>query len=156
MIRLRKQVGHRGVPNAGARRDEWTIQKMMRNFGVTARALRFWEERGLLAPRREDAVRRYGEYDRKQLSFLLKAKRLGFTINEIGEIMSRPGSGFDDRLRPHEIVDQLAILRHKQREIGDAVDYLAALHKHKRGVALAQKYDVDGANDENNGSGSAN
>jgi len=61
---------------------------MARDFGVSIRALRFYEDRGLLHPRREGTARRYSARDRLYLKMILKGKQLGFTLSEIHDILA--------------------------------------------------------------------
>lgn len=68
-----------------------TIRDMARDFGVSIRTLRFYEDRGLLHPRREDNVRYYSARDRLHLKMILKGKQLGFTLSEIRDILAARG-----------------------------------------------------------------
>ncbi|MFD2032249.1 MerR family transcriptional regulator [Ancylobacter dichloromethanicus] len=63
--------------------DFFTIGDLAREFGVTLRALRFYEDKGLLAPRREGLTRLYSPAERSRLAIILKGKKLGFTLAEI-------------------------------------------------------------------------
>lgn len=63
------------------------IAEMAREFEVTIRTLRFYEERGLLHPRRVGAARYYSARDRLHMRMILKGKELGFTLTEIRDIL---------------------------------------------------------------------
>ncbi|GLU32794.1 MerR family DNA-binding transcriptional regulator [Trinickia caryophylli] len=66
--------------------QHYTITELAREFDVTPRAIRFYEDQGLLAPKREGAsgLRRvYSGRDRTRLKLTLRGKRLGFTLSEI-------------------------------------------------------------------------
>jgi DNA-binding transcriptional MerR regulator len=65
----------------------WTISQLAVEFGVTTRALRFYEEEGLVSPLREGSVRRYSRRDRARLAWICRAKRLGFSLAEIREVI---------------------------------------------------------------------
>ena len=65
----------------------YSIRQLAREFEVTARALRFYEDKGLLTPQRQGATRRYSERDRVRLRLTLRGKRLGFTLDECLEII---------------------------------------------------------------------
>ena len=65
----------------------YTIGDLAREFDVTLRALRFYEDKGLLSPRREGLARLYSAADRVRLQLILKGKRLGFTLAEISEMV---------------------------------------------------------------------
>jgi DNA-binding transcriptional MerR regulator len=66
--------------------QHYTITELAREFDVTPRAIRFYEDQGLLAPKREGSggLRRvYSSRDRTRLKLTLRGKRLGFTLSEI-------------------------------------------------------------------------
>lgn len=65
----------------------WTISELAREFKVTPRALRFYEDRGLLSPRRDGLNRVYSVRDRGRLVLILRGKRVGFPLTEIKEIL---------------------------------------------------------------------
>jgi DNA-binding transcriptional MerR regulator len=63
--------------------DEFGIRDLAREFGVTARTLRFYEEKGLIAPRRSGQDRLYSRRDRARLKYVLMGKSVGFSLEEI-------------------------------------------------------------------------
>lgn len=65
----------------------YSISELAREFKVTPRALRFYEDKGLLTPRREGLNRVYGARDRARLQLILRGKRVGFPLSEIKEIL---------------------------------------------------------------------
>ncbi|WP_071941498.1 MerR family transcriptional regulator [Halomonas aestuarii] len=66
---------------------QYTIGELARMFEVTPRTIRFYEQEGLLAPRREGQKRIYHEKDRVRLKLTLRGKRLGFSLAEIREVV---------------------------------------------------------------------
>ncbi|AHY48171.1 putative transcriptional regulators (plasmid) [Rubrobacter radiotolerans] len=64
-----------------------TIGELADEFDVTPRAIRFYEERGLLSPSRQGTTRMYGPRDRARLKLVLRGKRLGFGLEEIREML---------------------------------------------------------------------
>ncbi len=64
-----------------------TISQLAREFAVTPRALRFYEDKGLLTPRREGLNRVYSHRDRARLQLILRGKRVGLSLIEIKEIL---------------------------------------------------------------------
>lgn len=64
----------------------YSISELAREFGITTRAIRFYENRGLLNPRREGQKRIYSRRDRTRLKLTLRGKRLGMTLAEIKEV----------------------------------------------------------------------
>lgn len=65
----------------------YTISQLAEAFEVTARALRFYETKGLLNPRRIGQARLYSRRDRARLSLVLRGKRVGFSLTEIKEML---------------------------------------------------------------------
>ena len=68
-------------------RDMFTISDLSSEFGITARALRFYEDEGLIAPRRQGLARVYSKRDRGRLAWILRGKRVGFSLAEIREMI---------------------------------------------------------------------
>lgn len=66
----------------------YTISQLSQEFDITTRTVRFYEEKGLLAPKREGSVRIYSSADRITLKLILRGKRLGFTLDESRDIIS--------------------------------------------------------------------
>ena len=76
-------------------RAEFSISELAREFDITPRAIRFYEDQGLLAPRRDGQRRIYTPRDRTRLKLTLRGKRLGLSLSEIRELidMYEPGRG---------------------------------------------------------------
>jgi DNA-binding transcriptional MerR regulator len=111
-----------------------TIRELARDFQVSIRTLRFYEDRGLLHPHREGAHRRYDSRDRLHLKMILKGKALGFTLSEIRDILAGQGqdAGMMDLemgLLPEQITAQIDYLECQRRQIDEAI---ATLRKAQR------------------------
>ena len=65
----------------------YAIGELCEAFGVTARALRFYEDEQLIAPERRGTARFYSDRDRARLSWILRGKRVGFSLSEIREML---------------------------------------------------------------------
>ena len=78
-------------------RAEFSISDLAREFDITPRAIRFYEDQGLLAPRREGQRRIYTPRDRTRLKLTLRGKRLGLTLSEIRELIDMYEPGRDER-----------------------------------------------------------
>jgi len=65
----------------------YSIGELCEEFDVTARALRFYEDEQLIAPRRVGTQRLYSDRDRARLAWILRGKRVGFSLAEIGELL---------------------------------------------------------------------
>lgn len=68
-------------------RDRLSISDLTAEFGVTARALRFYEDEGLIAPERRGTARLYAQRDRARLAWILRGKRVGFSLTDIRELL---------------------------------------------------------------------
>ncbi len=66
---------------------EYSIKYLAEQFGISARALRFYEDKGLLSPGRRGQTRIYSERDKTRLLLTLRGKRLGFSLEECKEII---------------------------------------------------------------------
>ena len=64
-----------------------SIRQMCQAFDVTPRALRFYEDKGLLAPLRQGQIRLYGARERARLTLVLRGKRVGLSLAQIGELL---------------------------------------------------------------------
>ncbi len=78
-------------------RGEFSIGELAREFDVTPRAIRFYEDQGLLAPRRDGQRRIYTARDRTRLKLTLRGKRLGLSLSEIRELIDMYEPGRDER-----------------------------------------------------------
>ena len=70
-----------------AERRFYSIGEMCDAFGVTARALRFYEDEELIAPERRGTTRLYTDRDRARLTWILRGKSVGFSLNDIRELL---------------------------------------------------------------------
>ena len=77
--------------------ETYSISELAREFDVTPRAIRFYEDQGLLAPRREGQRRIYTPRDRTRLKLTLRGKRLGLSLSEIRELIDMYEPGRDER-----------------------------------------------------------
>ena len=78
-------------------RTEFSISELAREFDVTPRAIRFYEDQGLLAPRHDGQRRVYAPRDRTRLKLTLRGKRLGLALSEIKELIDMYEPGRDQR-----------------------------------------------------------
>ena len=65
----------------------YSIAELAREFGITARTIRFYEDEGLIKPRRQGLTRLYSPHDRVRLGWILRGKRLGFSLAEIKQLL---------------------------------------------------------------------
>ncbi len=109
----------------------WSIGRVSAAFGVTARTLRFYEDRGLLCPRRDGTRRLYSGRDRVRLALVLRGRRLGFTLDEIATIVdmydAEPGEAGQLSYLLEQIEVRRAGLEQRRRDIDETLAELDAV-----------------------------
>jgi DNA-binding transcriptional MerR regulator len=107
----------------------WSITAIAREFGVTLRTIRFYEDLGLLAPERRGTARIYRARDRVRLALVLRGKRLGFSLDEIATIVdmydAAPGEAGQLRYLLTQIDARRAELEQRRRDIEATLGDLA-------------------------------
>ena len=74
----------------------FAISDLAREFGITPRTIRFWEDQGILAPEREGSKRVFTRRDRARLKMALRGKRLGLSLAEIKDLIGMYSSTDDE------------------------------------------------------------
>ncbi len=110
-----------------------TIGEVSRLYGVTLRALRFYEQRGLLKPIRRGGARFYDGSQKVRLQMILKGKHLGFTLTEIADLLEAeqergPKAG-DFALDEKMVLSQLRHLEERRADLDQAISELRAVHQ---------------------------
>ncbi len=123
-----RAAGGEAMP--GEAEDDLTrIGDMAKTFGVTLRALRFYEDKGLLQPRREGATRLYTRRDKARLKLILLGRRVGFSLRDVKQMMDLydpTGSNTKQlRLTLDKSEKQLARLQKQRALIDDAIEELS-------------------------------
>ena len=98
---------------------EFSIRDLASEFGVTTRTIRFYEEKGLLDPRRNGTRRIYSPADRTKLRLILRGKRLGLSLDESAEIIGMYGSPGNNRRQLETLIGKIREKRvelERQRE----------------------------------------
>lgn len=106
-------------------REYYTITELTREFGISTRTLRFYEDEGLIHPVRRGRTRLYRPSDRHLIRQILRGRRIGFSINEIREIIqvykSPPGEVAQLNLMITRIEEKRETLRQKRRDLEDTL-----------------------------------
>ena len=110
------------------------ITELCREFGITLRAIRFYEDKGLLQPRRVPGSRVYSQRDRSRLVLILRAKSLGASLAQIRHYLDLYGAlelQDTSRLRTAEEQLQRALssLEHQQADISATLAELRQIHQ---------------------------
>jgi len=104
----------------------YTISELAREFSVTPRALRFYEDKGLLTPRRDGLNRVYSHRDRARLQLILRGKRVGLSLIEIKEILDL--YKVDQRAQAQTALKKyrarIAAFEAQREDIGEAIEML--------------------------------
>ena len=120
-----------GAPRSSSGQEEarqawFTIGDLAKEFDVTLRTLRFYEDKGLLNPRREGLNRIYGRRDRARLKLVLMGKRVGFSLTEIKEMLDlydlRDNQVTQLRVALRKFREQMSILEQQKKDIESALD----------------------------------
>jgi len=104
-----------------------TIGEVASEFGITPRALRFYESKRLIAPQRNGAIRLYRRSDRNRIALILSGRRLGFTLAEIKDLFEGPG-GSQLRLTREKCLEQINLLERQKRGIELALAELRQIY----------------------------
>jgi DNA-binding transcriptional MerR regulator len=103
----------------------FTITELTREFGISTRTLRFYEDEGLIHPERRGRTRLFRAADRRLIQEILRGRRIGFTIAEIREIIQvyrdPPGEAGQLRLLMRKIEEKREDLRQKRKDIEDTL-----------------------------------
>jgi DNA-binding transcriptional MerR regulator len=103
----------------------FSISDLSTEFGVTARALRFYEDEGLISPERRGTQRIYSHRDRARLAWILRGKRVGFSLVEIRELIDLYDVGDGRRTQRQRTIDRcrdrVDLLNDQKRDIDAAI-----------------------------------
>jgi len=104
-----------------------TIGEVAQQFGMTARALRFYEAKRLIAPQRNGRLRLYTREQRDRLALILTGKRLGFTLVEVAALLGKSGEN-SLRMTREQCVAQINLLEQQKRSLEIALVELRKIH----------------------------
>ena len=122
-------------------KKKYSISDLAREFGVTTRTIRFYEEKGYLSPKREGTRRIYSSLDRTSLRLILRGKRLGLTLDETADMIKMYGSPRGNQKQLEKFIvrigEKRTELEQKQRDLEFMLTDLQSVED-KCHVALAE------------------
>jgi DNA-binding transcriptional MerR regulator len=107
----------------------FTIGELAQEFGVTHRALRFYEDKGLISPSRQGTARLYSRRDRARLRLVILGKKVGFPLADIREMLElydlKEGKADQLLVALRRFNEQIGMLRRQKQDIEQAIAELS-------------------------------
>ena len=112
-------------------RDLFSIADLAKEFGISTRAIRFYEAKELLAPERVGATRIFRRRDRARLILILRGKRLGFSLRDISDYLSLYDADRNEQvnLLVAKVEDRLASLERQRDDLETTIAELREIKK---------------------------
>lgn len=105
-----------------------TISELAKEFGITTRTIRFYEEKGLISPLREGQKRLYSNADRVRIKLILRGKRIGMTLQECVDFIDMYDPAHNNTEQLHSLINDVKQRRRQLLERRqDIEDMLAGL-----------------------------
>ncbi len=128
------------MDNSEIGKETYSIGELAEEFGITSRALRLYEEEGLLDPQRDGTRRIYNERNRVRLRLILRGKRLGWSLSEIRESFQLYDSSLGEEAQLEWMLDKLEnrreTLNAQRRDIDSALQDLEQVEANARQALL--------------------
>jgi DNA-binding transcriptional MerR regulator len=122
--------------------ETFTISDLAREFALTTRAIRFYEDEGLLTPLRDGRARVYTERERVRIKLILRGKRLGLALSEIRELFDLYATTRNERPQLEKFLvmlsDRRAMLLQQREDIDAVLAEIAVLDRDCRRRLKAQ------------------
>jgi len=112
-------------------RDLFAIADLAKEFGISTRAIRFYESKGLLAPERVGATRIFRRRDRARLILILRGKRLGFSLRDISDYLSLYDADRSQQvnLLAEKVDERIALLERQRDDLETTIDELREIRR---------------------------
>ena len=102
----------------------YSIGDLSKEFDITTRSIRFYEDQGLLAPMRKGQTRIYTQRDKVRLKLILRGKRLGFSLAETGRLFELYDA---DKSSAKQLSSMMALIAQKKNELKQQLDDINAV-----------------------------
>lgn len=113
----------------GSKKTQFSIGDLAKEFGCTLRTLRFYEDKGLINPKRDGMNRVYNRRDRARLKLVLMGKQVGFSLSEIRDMLDlydlRDGQVTQLRVALSRFNEQISVLQNQRQDIETAIEELS-------------------------------
>ncbi|WCP83852.1 MerR family DNA-binding transcriptional regulator [Vibrio harveyi] len=103
--------------------DKYKISDLAKEFDITTRSIRFYEDVGLIEPERKGNIRVYQRRDKIRLKLILRGKRLGFSLAEIRELFEL----YDTQQSDGQLLKMLTIIDEKQAHLQQQLDDISVV-----------------------------
>ncbi|MBD8067263.1 MerR family DNA-binding protein [Devosia sp. PTR5] len=112
-------------------RDLFAIADLAREFGISTRAIRFYESKGLLSPERVGATRIFRRRDRARLILILRGKRLGFSLRDISDYLSLYDADRSQQvsLLAEKVEERIALLERQRNDLETTIRELREIQR---------------------------
>ena len=104
----------------------FSISELAREFGITTRTIRFYEEKGLISPMREGQKRLYTPTDRVRIKLILRGKRIGMTLLESAEVIDLYDPEHNNAGQLHTLINTVTERRDQLRQQKKDIDEMLA------------------------------
>jgi DNA-binding transcriptional MerR regulator len=103
---------------------KYSISELSKEFDITTRSIRFYEDEGLLAPTRKGQTRIYNQRDKVRLKLILRGKRLGFSLGETGRLFELYDA---DKSSAKQLTIMMELISEKKNDLKQKLDDINAL-----------------------------
>lgn len=120
----------------------YSVSQLARELGVTARTIRFYEDKNLIMPQRAGTTRVYTHRDRARLVLIMRGKRLGFSLREVKEFLDLYDADPEHHLQARQLQlavrKRLANLREQREAIDQSLSELNEIDRHCEAVLASR------------------
>lgn len=103
---------------------KYSISELSKEFDITTRSIRFYEDQGLLAPTRKGQTRIYNQRDKVRLKLILRGKRLGFSLGETGRLFELYDA---DKTSAKQLTIMMELISEKKSDLKQKLDDINSL-----------------------------